>query len=81
MLEADSAISPKHGWITVCITTISGGRIWFDVLMQDTPDVQTMLDIVQVMDYSIKRDQNVAVHCHAGLGRTGLTIAWYVLLI
>lgn len=42
-----------------------------------TPGFQTMLDIVQVMDYTLKKDTKVAIHCHAGLGRTGLTIACY----
>ncbi|CAF0712023.1 unnamed protein product [Brachionus calyciflorus] len=36
-----------------------------------------MLDMVKVFDFSISEGK-VAVHCHAGLGRTGLLIACYL---
>ena len=40
-----------------------------------TPTVQLMLNIVQVMAGHLEAGLRVAVHCHAGLGRTGLVIA------
>ena len=46
----------------------------------DTPDVNLMLNIVNVMAYALEEmDEKIAVHCHAGLGRTGLTIACYLI--
>lgn len=41
------------------------------------PQQDVVLRSVQVMDYHIKNKGKVLVHCHAGLGRTGLMIACY----
>jgi protein tyrosine phosphatase domain-containing protein 1 len=40
-----------------------------------TPSCDLMLDIVQVIDHELSLGGKVAVHCHAGRGRTGLVIA------
>lgn len=48
---------------------------WTDM---ETPDADLMLNIVNVMAYSLENSKKIAVHCHAGLGRTGLTIACYL---
>ncbi|CAI5476125.1 unnamed protein product [Closterium sp. Yama58-4] len=42
------------------------------------PPFPTMLSIVQSISLAIGRRHKVAVHCHAGLGRTGLVIACYL---
>lgn len=39
------------------------------------PSMSLMMDIVQVARTEIHRGGKVAVHCHAGFGRTGLSIA------
>eukprot|EP00200_Dunaliella_tertiolecta_P007124 CAMPEP_0202370966 /NCGR_PEP_ID=MMETSP1127-20130417/2457_1 /ASSEMBLY_ACC=CAM_ASM_000462 /TAXON_ID=3047 /ORGANISM="Dunaliella tertiolecta, Strain CCMP1320" /LENGTH=1256 /DNA_ID=CAMNT_0048967055 /DNA_START=16 /DNA_END=3783 /DNA_ORIENTATION=- len=55
---------------------------FFNFSWQDmgVPDLDRMMDIVQVMDYTVAVEKRkVAVHCHAGLGRTGLAIACYFL--
>ncbi|KAG2450553.1 hypothetical protein HYH02_005054 [Chlamydomonas schloesseri] len=42
------------------------------------PSLDRMMDIVQVMDYVTRVEgRKIAVHCHAGLGRTGLSIACF----
>lgn len=41
------------------------------------PEQDVVLRSVQVMDYHIRNKGKVLVHCHAGLGRTGLMIACY----
>mmetsp|Transcript_26595 Transcript_26595/g.61283 ORF Transcript_26595/g.61283 Transcript_26595/m.61283 type:complete len:573 (-) Transcript_26595:259-1977(-) len=43
-----------------------------------TPRTDLLLDIVQVMHSIVVRGEKVAVHCHAGLGRTGLVIACFL---
>lgn len=50
---------------------------WVDM---GIPPPALMLSCVQLMDYHISvRNERVAVHCHAGYGRTGVAIAaWYV---
>ena len=41
------------------------------------PSMPMLLDIVRVVDFGISRGK-VAIHCHAGLGRTGVLIACYI---
>jgi hypothetical protein len=50
---------------------------WRDM---DTPDTDTALRIAQAMTYTVENGGKVAVHCHAGLGRTGLVIACWLVL-
>ena len=50
---------------------------WRDM---DTPDIDTGMRIAQVMTYHVDSGGKVAVHCHAGLGRTGLVIACWLVL-
>lgn len=44
-----------------------------------TPSLKQMLNIVKVMSMSVQSDNKVAVHCHAGFGRTGMVIACFLI--
>lgn len=47
---------------------------WMDY---GVPTLESVLDMVKVLDFSLGEGK-VAVHCHAGLGRTGVLIACYL---
>lgn len=42
------------------------------------PTMEAILDMVKVLCSGLREGGRVAVHCHAGLGRTGLLIACYL---
>ena len=44
-----------------------------------TPGISKMINLVQLMSFPIDRGEKIAVHCHAGYGRTGLAIACFLL--
>lgn len=48
---------------------------WKDMTV---PPIDLVLNIVQVMCFTHSQDKKIAIHCHAGLGRTGLVIACYL---
>ena len=48
---------------------------WMDY---GVPTLESVLDMVKVVDFAVKEGK-VAIHCHAGLGRTGVLIACYLI--
>ena len=48
---------------------------WVDM---GVPSVERMLNVVQVIEMHERRGGKVAVHCHAGYGRTGTVAACYL---
>lgn len=51
---------------------------WMDM---STPTLEKMLQIVQLMSFHVEKNQKIAIHCHAGYGRTGITIACFFIYI
>eukprot|EP00003_Mantamonas_plastica_P002556 TRINITY_DN11940_c0_g1_i5.p1 TRINITY_DN11940_c0_g1~~TRINITY_DN11940_c0_g1_i5.p1 ORF type:complete len:326 (+),score=101.44 TRINITY_DN11940_c0_g1_i5:482-1459(+) len=43
-----------------------------------TPSMTTILNIVKLIDNHINQGRKIAIHCHAGMGRTGLVIACFL---
>lgn len=67
-----SAYLPTQ-WMDAGISVMQFG--WEDM---GIPDLEMILSVVQVMSHTIQSGKKLAVHCHAGLGRTGLAIACYL---
>lgn len=49
---------------------------WLDMAV---PSIERMLNVVQVMEAHERKGGRLAVHCHAGYGRTGMTIACFLM--
>lgn len=60
---------------------MNNGISFFNCFWKDltNPSFEQMLNIVQVMDFTIRQGGKVLVHCHAGQGRTASLIGAYLL--
>lgn len=54
-------------WLTVCFSVYYYNFGWKDY---GVASLTTILDMVKVMSFAVQEGK-MAVHCHAGLGRTG----------
>ncbi|KAI9221738.1 protein-tyrosine phosphatase-like protein [Blastocladiella britannica] len=73
-------VMPKTGFSYDPEEFIKAGFYFFNFSWEDmnVPTLEQILSIVKVMASQILAGRGVAVHCHAGLGRTGLAIACYL---
>ncbi|ORZ37548.1 protein-tyrosine phosphatase-like protein [Catenaria anguillulae PL171] len=73
-------VLPETGFAYNPEEWIKRGFYYYNFAWEDmnVPTMDQMLSIVKVVANEVASGRKVAVHCHAGLGRTGLAIACYL---
>lgn len=79
-LCGDGLVSDEIGFSYDPELLSNAGIAYFNCYWQDLtlPDANTIKRICLQMDMFVKRGQRVLVHCHAGMGRTAIICASYL---
>ncbi|XP_058265451.1 protein tyrosine phosphatase domain-containing protein 1 [Hemibagrus wyckioides] len=78
--DCGNPLEPESGFTYLPETFMEAGIYFYNFVWNDygVASLTAILDMVKVMSFAM-HEGKVAVHCHAGLGRTGVLLACFLL--